>query len=153
MEQTLALNPASIIVGERNSSLFEYMRFQAYEVAFRFKQREDFDGFVAYLLPIAKGFNNRLLKPLLLTEVTDTVRSTVKWCLSSYKAGLSSEEATRINLEYRWKGHKKKQRRKLIEHSCKHCGDDISHKRADAVVCSTKCRMALHRLKMMKCGA
>lgn len=63
-QQALVLNPLAIIVGERNDSLFEHMRYRAYGAAFQFKQHEDLDGFLSYLLPIAYYFNNRLLKPL-----------------------------------------------------------------------------------------
>jgi hypothetical protein len=103
-----ARDPRSIAVGERNNFIFSVtaMKCRASGVANRFRNNE-FDNvanFMAWVLPVILAINDQLPEPLSTAEVTATVGSVVKYCLSDRfrPLGRSSDEATYIANNFRW---------------------------------------------------
>jgi hypothetical protein len=149
-EQAFALDLRTIKVGNRKNSLFDKLRWcHVYPVVRNYRtpdDNHDYDGLIAYLLPIARDLNQLFKEPLTDNEVLDEVQSIATWSLDNYNSWKS------FNLT-RWAGHVpewKKQgisrstfyarkHRKLVIRSCACCGADITTKRSQAKFCSDRC--------------
>jgi len=171
----LEIDPTALVVGERNDSLFNYIRYKAYDIAHKFRQRSDSEGILSYLGPIALEFNAKEPIPQSETEVLATVRSVAKFCLSS-KFNLTSKRAIQLN-DIRWYGHlpawkeaeelgvsvstikRRRSNQKELNTNpydmdwltngdnrvCLGCGNDISMMRRQAKFCSKKCSKSYSR--------
>jgi replicase family protein len=105
--------PTSVIVGERNVFIFSCAAVKSRRIAGTFRNNRDDDysqryqGFMAAVLPGILELNGKLTNPLDDKEVQASTASAVRYCLSDrYRPlGRTSEEATFINLNFRWKNH------------------------------------------------
>ncbi len=101
-------DPTSVIVGERNVFMFSCAAVRCRRIAgtFRKSRHDDYSRrYQAFMTTVL--LNRKLTVPLDDKEVRASTASVVRYCLSDrYRPlGRTSEEATFINLNFRWKNH------------------------------------------------
>ena len=104
--------PTSVVIGERNLFVFSSAAVKCRHIAGTFRNSRDdysqrYQAFMATVLPGILDLNGKLANPLDDKEVRASTASAVRYCLSDrYRPlGRSSEEATFINVNFRWKNH------------------------------------------------
>lgn len=104
--------PGSVVVGERNIFIFSSAAVKCRRIAGTFRKNgtdysRRYQDFMANVLPGILELNGTLANPLDDKEVRASTASAVRYCLSDrYRPlGRTSEEATFINLNFRWKNH------------------------------------------------
>jgi Replicase family len=150
-------DPASVIVGERNVFIFSCAAVKCRRIAGTFRNSgydysQRYQDFMTRVLPGLLELNGKLTSPLDDKEVRASTASAVRYCLSDrYRPlGRTSEEATFINVHFRWKNHisiEKKaramgiSRRTYYRRGC--------HIKESQVVAPLRCASLRHRRSLM----
>jgi hypothetical protein len=100
----ISWTPTQVHEGERNVSLFDHVRFEAYPVADKFKKTHDRAGCFEYLKTTAVAFAAKMPVPEQKSKIMATVRSVCNFVMDRYQGGMSSEVGKEL-AGRRWKDH------------------------------------------------